>query len=520
MDRQAQFPFSPAQLFRSLTVLITPMGIQGSGGELFKGAIFGRDSLRVALDLLPWFPSVAETVMFSLAHYQSTGRDAVADATGPGQIPHEVRSRFVGPRMVGPRQQELLTLLARQWGGSETDLIYYGSVDATPQFIRMIAAYTRRYGTTILDDTLRHLDGSERTLRDSVIAAVTWLEDEITRNDQPLLGFQRLNTEHGHRWQILQDGGTSLLHTSGHLANAEAPIETIGLQGLAYDALLDAAALLGEAMPTEAARWQELAARLQAATFAQFWMPNDGYFAMGIDRDPATGERRQIATISAMATELLETRIFDTLPDEQRDRYIGGIVRTAHGPELLTPAGIRTRGLRHLDLLPYPDYHGVMTCWGVTNSMYAYGLASQGLHALSDDIVHRSIGMLGATGGLYEFLYADRNGVVRDPLTIVSGQDTSGIPADDLIIGTNKPETDQGWTLSYALREFMEAGDPEPAPEADGSWHAALTAEIDARAPFRRDFTTRPGDRKPAYLDKAAAVEIERAYLAAEYPAT
>jgi hypothetical protein len=62
----------------------------------------------------------------------------------------------------------------------------------------------------------------------------------------------------------------------------------------------------------------------------------------------------------------------------------------------------------------------------------------------------------------------------------------------------------------------MEAGDP--APEAEGSWQAALTAEIDARAPLHRAFTTRPEDRKPAYLDKTAAVEIERAYLAAEYP--
>jgi len=353
-----------------------------------------------------------------------------------------------------------------------------------------------------------------------VIAAVTWLEGEITRNDQPLLGFKRLNTAHGIRWQILQDGATSLLHTNGHLANADAPIEAISLQGLAYDALLDAAALLGVTMPTEAARWRELAVKLQAATFAQFWMPDEEYFALGIDRDPATGERRQIATLFGIATELLETRIFDTLPAEERIRYIGGIVRTAHGPEFLTPAGIRSRGLRHFDLLPYPDYHGVMTCWGVTNSIYAAGLASQGLHALSNDIVHRSLGMLGETGGLYEFLYADRAGVVRDPLTIVSGQDPGSILAADLILGTNKPETDQGWTLSYALREFMKAGDPEPVPEAEGSWQATLTAEIAGRTPLHRNFTIRPGDRKPAYLDRSAAFNLERAYLAREFPAS
>jgi len=510
MDRQSPFPFSPAQLFRSLTVLITPMGVQGSGGELFKGAIFGRDSLRVALDLLPWFPSVAETVLFSLAHYQATGPNREADAYGPGQIPHEVRSLFVGPRKVGPRQMEIFNELAPRWGGTENLLVYYGSVDATPQFIRLAGAYCARHGSAILDETLRRADGSECTLRESVRAAVDWLETEIGRNDQPLLGFHRTNAEHGHRWQILQDGATSVIHADGHLANAEARIETIGLQGLAWDALTAAAVLFGDAAAADAARWTALAADLQAATMAAFWMPDEGYFAMGLDRDPATGDRRQIATRSAMVTELLETGIFDTLVEEDRQRYVSGIVRTAHGADFLTPAGIRSRGLRHLELLPYPDYHGVLTCWGVTNSMYALGLARQGLPELATDIVCRHIGMLAQAGALYEFLYADPAGIVRHPLLEPAGSE----PAADVIAGTNRPETDQGWTLSFALRSYMAWGDAAPAP-ADG-WRADLTREIGASTPLRAGFAAHPELMKAAYLDKAAAIRNERDYLAAE----
>jgi glycogen debranching enzyme len=512
MDRQAQFPFSPAQLFRSLTVLITPMGVQGSGGELFRGAIFGRDSLRVALDLLPWFPSVAETVIFSLAHYQATGANREADAYGPGQIPHEVRTLFLGPRKAGPRQLDIFNELAPRWGGSEDLLVYYGSVDATPQFVRLAGQYCRRYGLEILDETLRRADGSELTLRESVRAAVDWLETEIGRNDLPLLGFLRTNTEHGHRWQILQDGGTSVIHADGHLANANARIETTGLQGLAYDALTEAASIFGDDDPDAAARWTALASALQAATLEHLWMVAAGCFAMGLDRDPTTGARRQIGTLSAIQTELLETGIFDTLSGEDRARYVGGIVRIAHGPEFLTPAGIRSRGLRHRNLLPYPDYHGVMTCWGVTNSMYATGLARQGLHPLSADVVHRHIGMLAQAGALYEFLYADLDGIVRHPLHDATGNE----PPDDVIAGTNRPETDQGWTLSFALREFMEAGDPLPDPPVAGSWQANLVDEIAARTPLADGFAPHPELMKDAWLDKAAAVRHEAAWLAAE----
>ncbi len=350
MNTYASFPFTPARLFRSLTALITPMGVQASGDDLYRGAIFGRDSLRVALDLLPWFPELAETVIFSLAHYQSAGADTVADSYGPGQIPHEIRTRFIGPRKAGPRQEVILQELESKWGGSESLLVYYGSVDATPQFVRLLTAYCRLHGSAILGETLRRVDGIEWTVRDSLLAAMKWLEREIGQNDQPLLGFQRTNTIYGHRWQILQDGTTSIIHTDGHIANADARIETIGLQGLAYDALVEAAALFAHDAPESAARWKALAAGLQAATLDLFWMEDERCLAMGLDRDPATGARRQVRTLSAMPTELLETGIFDGLPEGDRAHYVSGIVRMAHGPDFLTAAGIRSRGLRHLDL--------------------------------------------------------------------------------------------------------------------------------------------------------------------------
>ncbi len=445
-----RFPFDPTDLYRSLIGLVTPLGLQASGGELYRGAIFGRDSLRVGLDLVEWFPALSETILLSLATFQSTARNEVADATGPGQIPHEIRSRFVGPREVNGSPAAILAELSPRWGGTDDLLVYYGSVDATLQFIRLIHRHARLHGTDLLDIRFRHHQGTIHTLRDALAAAAHWTASMVTQVDPPLMGFERLNRKHGHRWQILQDGATSILHADGSLANGDARVETIGLQGLAWDALNAAADLLGDELPEEATIWRDLALRLRAETLARFWLPEEQYFLTGFDRDPHTGLPRPIAALTAIPVELLETSLFDDLQTSDRDRYLQGIVAMASGPEFMTSAGIRSRALRHADLLDYPDYHGVFTCWGVTNSVYAAGLRRQGCHDQANAIVSRHLGMLAGTGALHEFMYVDRLGDVAWPL-LPPG--TAEVPA--VVLGTNYPEINQAWTLSFALRELL-----------------------------------------------------------------
>ncbi len=501
--QRSPFPFRESDLFATLFGLVTPLGIQASNDHLFKGAIFGRDSLRVGLDLVPWLAPLSETIIFSLAHLQATEARAISDAKRPGQIPHEARFRFVGPRQIGPDQQALLDELAERWGGTPDGVVQYGSADATPQFVRLMARHCQLHGDDILAETFRRADGALLTLRESVHAAVRWTEEEVRASEKPLLGFLRSNKEHGHRWQILQDGATSIIHPDGSLANADARVETIGLQGLAYDALVDGAALLESEAPDDARRWRELAVELRDATLDAFWMPDERYFALAIDRDPTDGATpRQVRTITAMPTELLETGIFDVLPDDERQTYVSAIVRIAHGPELITPAGIRSRSLRHADALPYPDYHGVLSCWGVANSMYAAGLARQRLGELADDLALRHIRALDAAGALYEFLYVDAEGRVRSPLR----EPEPGVPEEDVLAGTNRPESNQAWTLSFALRTLLQQERGDPVPQAS-VWQEALTREVIGKgAP---EITLRP-----AYLDRKRAFALEAQVIA------
>jgi glycogen debranching enzyme len=297
------------------------------------------------------------------------------------------------------------------------------------------------------------------------------------------MGFQRLNQNHGHRWQILQDGATSILHADASLADGDGRVETIGLQGLAWDALTAGAGLLEQEIPAEAGIWRDLAVRLRDETLARFWIPDEQYFLTGFDRDPATGHPRPITALTAIPVELLETGFFDDLAATDRERYVEGIVAMASGPEFLTRAGIRSRALRHADLLDYPDYHGVFTCWGVTNSVYAAGLRRQGLEAAADALVTRHLRMLAGTGALHEFMYVDSAGDVRWPL--VDSDDTH---VSDVVYGTNMPEIDQAWTLSFALREMLDQREiPLHFPDSDTVRTQMHPARLDQAEARRRE---------------------------------
>src|SRR5579871_4404625 len=106
-------------------------GIYGSGGDLFKDAVFGRDSAEVADALAHLDPALARGVIESLVSLQG-----VVDAPpGPhsneeerGKIHHEHRSLYVDGRRVSPRVQQLMESLAVRWGGDEESLTYYGAV--------------------------------------------------------------------------------------------------------------------------------------------------------------------------------------------------------------------------------------------------------------------------------------------------------------------------------------------------------------------------------------------------------
>jgi hypothetical protein len=194
--------------------------------------------------------------------------------------------------------------------------VQYDSAEATPLYARLIADYCRSYGRDILNVEFRRRDGQVAMLREAVIEAIRWTAAQVRSGDLPLLGFLRTNREHGHRWQILEDGATSILHDDGRLANSDDWVETIALQGIAYDRLTTAGELFADECGNEAQQWRILGKMVQQATIKEFRIPEARYFAAAIDRDPRDrAVRRQVRTATAMPAQLLESRIFDDLPE-------------------------------------------------------------------------------------------------------------------------------------------------------------------------------------------------------------
>ncbi|OQA04787.1 MAG: hypothetical protein BWY68_00120 [bacterium ADurb.Bin400] len=460
------------QLYGALLQVITPSGIQASNSHLFKGAIFGRDSLRVALDLLPRYPSVSELAITSLARLQGSKSNTLNEEE-PGKIPHEYRNLFVGSEKVQQEQQAIMKTLAKQWGWSEheRELCYYGSVDATPQFIRLVCLFRRQYGDEILNKEVLHRNGNLISIKDSVLAAARWTAAKIEESEICLLEFQQSHPE-SLKWQVMRDGSTAYLHPDGTLANVGAPIASFEVQGLAYDALAMAAELFIQERPTEVDQWLSLAKKLQASTLQLFWMEREQFFAMAVDRDN-NRRIRQLKTITSVPSEVLETSLFDTIEHDQRVRYVEAITRKLYSPDFLTEAGIRSRALRHFGAIDYYDYQGSGVSWPVMTNAFALGLRKQGLCRLARDLENRIINAANVSGSLNEFFYVTPDGRVNYQPVGASHEHES---EHEVIYGTSIPEHIQAWTVSAVLRAKLTQS--ENNEELANNDYARLESEL------------------------------------------
>jgi glycogen debranching enzyme len=449
-------------------------GLYGSGDRLFSYAIFGRDSVTAGESLLHLRPDVARDVILCLARLQGTVDAPVGPHSNEeerGKIHHEHRTLYVDGRPIPPASERLLRDLASRWGGDGTSLTYYGSADATPLFVRLVAQYCAFRGESILAETVTRRDGSQMAVRGSVLAAVEWMSANMDSSPLGLVEFQRRNPD-GIPFQVWKDSGTSYIHLDGTLANSDAPIAAVEVQGYAYDALLGAAQLF----PARAEEWRERAQTLRESIIRELWMPGEGYFAMGLDRNLG-GRSRWIESIASNGALLLDTALFDGLPGA--DRYVGGLVRRICGPDFLTEAGVRCRSAGESGLVDFPDYHGEWTVWMKETFDVARGLHRQGLHGLARQVGIRLLNAVNVAGAHVEFLYVSPD--QRVMYDFRAGDLRTAGP--EVITGTNQPEAPITWTVTAALalkwwlgsnRELIGA----PGTRDGDPWRPTLEAEV------------------------------------------
>lgn len=429
---------TPQQALKSVTSK-SGLGVFASSDYLFKSAVFGRDSLEVAEDLMPMRGKLVENILLTLASLQGETNNADNEEE-PGKIIHEYRSTRVDGKPIDEKSAEILKRLSQQWGGTSSQLAYYGSVDATPLFLRVAHSYTRMYGNNILKKKVQLRSGHVLPFITIVDNAADWVVKKIDESKSGLIEYHRANPK-GIENQVWKDSEEFYVHTNGQRVNHSKPIASIEVQAIAYDGLRGAANLL----PARAEDLEAIASQLRTRAFELLWIPQIDYFGLGIDYDEQ-GKLRVIETITANPAEMLDSTIFDNLPEDQTARYITGIVRRIMGTEFLTDAGIRSRSLYESNLVSFWDYHGSYTTWPKETYDIAKGMKRQSLYKLGNELENRLLNLVKAMKAFPEFVYVDYRGRV---LGMPNKRNIHG----ELVFveSTNEPEKIQAWTVSAVV---------------------------------------------------------------------
>ncbi|OLF16324.1 amylo-alpha-1,6-glucosidase [Actinophytocola xanthii] len=256
--------------------------------------LFGRDSLLTAWMALPLDVGLALGTLRVLAEAQ--GR-AVAPASEeePGRIMHELRR--------GPDSAAVL-------GGSR----YYGTADATPLFV-MLLAECWRWGAD---------EEAVRALLPAADAALAW----TARHGDGFVAYRRV-TDRGLVNQGWKDSADGVNDAGGR--SAIPPIALCEVQGYVYAALLGRAELAEWFDdPAGAARLRERAERLRQRFAESFWLPERGWFAIALD-----GDRRPVDALTSNAAHCLWTGI-------ATDEHAAVLVERLGEPDMDTGYGLRT----------------------------------------------------------------------------------------------------------------------------------------------------------------------------------
>jgi glycogen debranching enzyme len=318
-------------------------------------ALFGRDSLLTSLMLLPLDSSLATGTLETLAAHQGTRVD-VATEEEPGRILHEIRFGPAGTLALGGRNA------------------YFGTADATPLFVMLVGELVRWLGP----------GGIRPELVDGVDRALAWMRTYGDPDGDGFIEYLR-KTERGLLNQGWKDSWDGVNFADGSLA--EPPVALAEVQGYAYAAYL-ARASIAEALddPGTAVVWRGRAEQLRTRFNREFWIPERGWFALGLDRN-----KRPIDALTSNIGHCLWTGIVDEDKAESTARHLVS-------PQLFSGWGIRTLGesMGAYDPLSYHNGsvwpHDTAICVGGLaryGFMTAAGTLAQGLLDASEHFGHR-----------------------------------------------------------------------------------------------------------------------------------
>ena len=271
-----------------------------AAGSPWYLTLFGRDSIWAARMLLPLGTGIAQGTLATLAARQGAALDPVT-AEEPGKILHELRRGEFS------------------FGDTALPPVYYGTVDATPLWVCLLAD-AWRWG---LDPAVveRLLPAAER--------ALTWMADFGDSDGDGFLEYAD-RSGRGLTNQGWKDSGDSIRFADGRVAAG--PVALAEVQGYAHEAAVAGADLLDAFGRPGADRWRDYADRLATEFRARFWVGDEvgEYPAMALD-----GDKRPVDAVASNMGHLLSSGM---LTGTEAARIAGRLVH----PSMSSGFGLRT----------------------------------------------------------------------------------------------------------------------------------------------------------------------------------
>jgi glycogen debranching enzyme len=334
--------------------------ILAAGAPWFM-TVFGRDSLLTAWMTLLADPTVAQGVLETLARFQGDDVNPTTEEE-PGKILHEMRFARAGGLSLG--------------GGD----VYYGSIDATPLFV-MLLGELRRWDLAddVVDRLLPHAD-----------RALAWIETFGDRDGDGFVEYCR-QSDRGLVNQGWKDSWDAIRHADGELADA--PIALCEVQGYVYAAYIARAHFAQEAGdgPT-CARYQAKAEDLRRRFNEDFWLEEQGTYALGLDRD-----KKPIDAVASNVGHCLWTGIVD--PERA-----GLVARRLLSDDMFSGWGVRTLSTTMAAYNPISYHNG--SVWPHDNAICAAGLARYGFVDEAHRVIAAQLDVAVANRGRLPELFA------------------------------------------------------------------------------------------------------------------
>jgi glycogen debranching enzyme len=300
-------------------------------------APFGRDSIWASLMALIVEPDVARETLLVLAALQADADEPWRDAE-PGKVLHELRCGE----------------LAR--AGFIPHTPYYGTVDATPLFLALAAAYLGWTGdlSTLI------------AIRPGLDAALRWIDEFGDLDGDGFIEYER-RSPGGLLQQGWKDSHDSIMHADGSPAEG---VVDVGHLRLGQVDVRDRSRWsrprpLGEG--GRAAQLRREAAELRARFDAAFWDADAGGYVLALD-----GRKRQVRSIASNQAHALYCGIADP-------RKASLVAERLMAPDMFSGWGLRTLSADSPAYNPMSYHNG--SVWPHDNAIAAAGLKRYGYAA-------------------------------------------------------------------------------------------------------------------------------------------